>query len=251
MKIEYIPRALAEKFSAVFAGNKTGFSAREISDYFIRYSNLVRHCDFYGFTPTRPDLFIESLYSLEPKFQYYALNDLTFTVYPSKYPYPDEKTREALRKDLHNLISTTPIGLGFSKLRETAFRLDWLEANRRITTDPAGATTASRTLLETTLKTIIEERGEKSDGSGEIGKLVKQAEKILGFEPKDHPAEHKVFSGFASVLNGIASLSNEAGDRHGTIGGAGIDAPAIAEMCVNACGTIALLFIELHLFMKK
>jgi hypothetical protein len=116
MKIEYIPRALAEKFSAVFAGNKTGFSAREISDYFIRYSNLVRHCDFYGFTPTRPDLFIESLYSLEPKFQYYALNDLTFTVYPSKYPYPDEKTREALRKDLHNLISTTPIGLGFSKL---------------------------------------------------------------------------------------------------------------------------------------
>ncbi|MGZ3604582.1 MAG: hypothetical protein ACXU9P_06435, partial [Thermodesulfobacteriota bacterium] len=137
-------------------------------------------------------------------------------VYPSKYLYPDEKTREALRKDLHNLISTTPIGLGFSKLREVAFRLDRFEANRRITTDPAGATTAARTLLETTLKTIIEERAQKPDGSGEIGKLVKQAEKILEFKPKDHPAEHKVFSGFASVLNGITSLSNQAGDRHGT-----------------------------------
>jgi hypothetical protein len=242
---------LAEKFSAAFAGKKTGFSAREISEYFIRYSNLVKHCDFYGFTPTRPELFIESLYSLEPKFQYYALNDLTFTVYPSKYPYPDEKIRQALRNDLHNLISPTPIGLGFSKLKETAFRIDWVEANRRITTDPAGATTAARTLLETTLKTIIEERGEKPDASGEIGKLVKQTERVLRFQPKDRSAEHQVFSGFASVLNGLASLSNEAGDRHGNIGGAAIDDPAIAEMCVNACGTIALLFIELHLFMKE
>jgi hypothetical protein len=251
MKIEYIHRALVEKFAAVFAGDKKGFSAREISEYFIGYSNLVKHIDFYGFTPTRPELFIESLYSLEPKLQYYALNDLTLSVYSSKYTYPDEKTRESLRVDLHNLISPSPIGLAFSKLRETAFRLDWVEANRRISADPAGATTAARTLLETTLKTIIEERGGKPDGSGDIGKLVKQAEKILGFDPKDHPGEHQVFSGIASVLNGLACLSNEAGDRHGTVGGVGIEDPSVAEVCVNACGTLALFFIERHLFSKK
>ena len=85
----------------------------------------------------------------------------------------------------------------------------------------------------------------------DIGKLVKQAEKILGFDPKDHPGEHQVFSGIASVLNGLACLSNEAGDRHGTVGGVGIEDPSVAEVCVNACGTLALFFIERHLFSKK
>ena len=59
-----------------------GFSAKEISEYFTIYSNLVRHHDHYGIRLKRSELFIESLYSLEPKYQYYSLNDLTFFEYP-------------------------------------------------------------------------------------------------------------------------------------------------------------------------
>lgn len=251
MKIEYIPRAVADRFASEFAGPQKGFSAREISDYFCKYSNLVKHLDFYGFKPTRSDLFIESLYSLEPKQQYYALNDLTFYEYKSRYPYPSEETRTNLREQLHTIISPNPIGLSFSRIRETSFRIDWIEANRRITIDPPGAITAARTLLETTLKTIIQERNETPDNSGDLVRLVRQAENVLDFIPSEHQAKHQIFSGLASVLNGLTSLSNEAGDRHGTIGGIGIEDPTIAELCVNASGTIGILFIELHLFKDR
>jgi hypothetical protein len=250
MKIEYVPRAMADKFAGEYAGNKKGFSAREISDYFCRYSNLVKNLDYYGFTPKRSDLFIESLYSLEPKQQYYALNDLTFFEYDSRYAYPDEPTRIALREELHSFLSPNAIGLSFSRIRETAYRFDWIEAYRRIATDPPGAITAARTLLETTLKTIIEERGEVPDFSGNLSRLLRQVERVLSFQLANHKGEHQIFTGMTSVVNGLASLSNIAGDRHGTIGGIAIEDPSIAELCVNFCGSMGIFFIELHLFME-
>lgn len=42
-------------------------------------------------------------------------------------------------------------------------------------------------------------------------------------------------------------MSNAAGNRHGTIAGVSIESDAIAELCVNACGTLGIAFIGLHL----
>ena len=251
MKVEHIPRALAEKFAFAFAGDKVGFSAREISDCFTGYSNLVKHYDHYGVTPKRSELFIESLYSLAPKQQYYALNDLTFYKRSSKYPYPSDDDRQSLREDLHTFISPNAIGLGYSKIRESAFRTDWIEAHRGVALSPAEAMTAARRLLETTLKTILDERQETPTDKGDIGKLIRQCEAALRFVAKDHQNEHQVLTGLASVVGGISALSNESGGRHGTIGGVEIENSAIADLCVNACGTIGLFFIELHLLTEK
>lgn len=245
--MEYIPRVLANKFSAEYAGQNKGFSAREITDYFTRYSNLVKPYDHYGINPTRSQLFIESLYALKPKQQYYALNDLTFFEYECRYTYPSEEIRNGLREELHNFISPNPVGLKYSTIRETAFREDWVEAYRNVSADPPGAITAARTLLETILKTIISERGGTPDNSGDLGRLVRQTEEAIGFQRTQEREVHQILSGFASVLNGIATISNQAGDRHGTIGGVSIENESIAELCVNACGTIGLIFIELHL----
>jgi|GEM_PF-2288159 len=247
MKVEHVPRALVEKFAFAFAGERAGFSAREISDYFTGYSNLVKHLDHYGFAPKRSELFIESLYSLAPRQQYYALNDLTFYERKSKYSYPSDELRRALREDLHTFISPNPIGLGYSKIRESAFRTDWIEAHRGIALSPAEAMTAARRLLETTLKTILDERQETPADKGDLGKLIKQTEAALGFVAKDHQGEHQVLAGLASIVGGISALSNESGGRHGTVGGVEIENSAIADLCVNACGTIGLFFIELHL----
>lgn len=248
MKIDYIPLPLAEKFANEFAGDKKGFSAKQISEYFCSYSNLVKHVKTYRITPTRHDLFIESLNCLESRQQYSALNDLTLSKQDSKYPYPDETTRETLRGNLHTIGSPNPIGIRFSKISEKSFRLDWIEASRRISIDPPGAITAARTMVETVLKSIIHERGEEPDNSGDLGRLIRQTEKVLEFSPSEHQGEHQIISGFASVMNGLACLSNNAGDRHGTVGGVGIDDPIIAELCVYACGTIGIFFIGINLF---
>lgn len=245
--MEYVLREIADQFKDAFADKKVGFSAAEITGYFRKFSQLVKEFRHYSMKPSRPQLFIESLYCLQPRQQYYALNDLTMVVHDSKYEYPTNDQRAKLREILHNFISPNAIGLGFSRISEVSFRDDWIRAYRRLLNDPAGAITSARTLLESTLKTIIHERGGTPNASGDIGKLLKEAEQSLGFEIGSQNAEHQVFQGLASVVNGVASLSNRAGDRHGTIGSVSIDSEPIASLCVNSCGTLGLAFIEMHL----
>lgn len=150
-----VPRTIVDRFAQAFAGERVGFSARQITEYFTRYSNLVKPFDHYGVNPTRKELFIESVYALNPKQQYYALNDLTWTEHACRYTYPDEPARIRLREQLHAFISPDPIGMRFSRVHETSFREDWVACLSRLEIDPASAMTAARTLLETVLRTII------------------------------------------------------------------------------------------------
>lgn len=245
-----IHRNLVDKFAKAFAGKKVGFSAKQITEYFSQYSNFVKPFDHYGIKPTREQLFIESVYSLDPKQQYYALNDLTWDKKPCKYKYPSEQLRTKLREELHTLISPDPIGLRFSQIRETAFRQDWMTCITRLQYNPSSAITAARTLIETLLKTIISERGYEPDKSGNLGKLMKQAENAVGFNKVRDKPTHQIISGLINVINGIATISNNDGDRHGLVAGQSIDDPGLAQLCVHAAGTIGIAFIELHLFGK-
>lgn len=242
-----IPRNLVDRFAEAFAGNRVGFSAREITDYFSRYSNFVKPFDHYGINPTRKQLFIESVYALNPKQQYYALNDLTWDEKPCRYEYPSEQLRIELREQLHTFISPDPIGLRFSQIRETAFREDWVTCITRLQHDPASAITAARTLIETLLKTIISERGQEPDHSGDLGRLMRQAQEVVGFDRAQDQPTHQIISGLMNVINGIATISNRAGDRHGLVAGQSIDDPGLAQLCVHAAGTVGIAFIELHL----
>ena len=242
-----VPRSLVDKFAQAFAGDRVGFSAQQITDYFTRYSNLVKPFDHYGFHPTRKELFVESAYALNPKQQYFALNDLTWNVQPSKYAYPHEDTRTKLREELHAFISPDPIGMRFSRVREPSFREDWVACVSRLQLDPASAITAARTLLETLLKTIIFERGQEPHNTGELGRLLRQAQDCLGFDRRHDQATHQVLTGLTNVVNGLATLSNDAGDRHGLVRGQSIDDPGLAQLSVHAAGTVGLALIELHL----
>jgi len=246
--MQAVPRVMVDRFAQVFAGDRIGFSAKQITDYFSEYSPLVKPYDHYAINPTRLQLFVESVYALTPEQQYYALNDLTFFEYESRYDYPAEVDRIALRQELHSYISITPIGLGFSEIRQTAFRKDWMAAHGRLLTNPAAAVTAARTLLETLFKTIITERGEEPDNSGSLSRLLRQAQDAIGFVRAQNRAEHQLHQGLVTTVEGIANISNAAGDRHGTVAGVSLDDPHLAYLCVNACGTIGLCFVKKHLF---
>lgn len=248
--MQAVPRTLIGKFSQAYAGKNVGFSASQITEHFTKYSNLVKPFDQYGMNPTRTQLFVDSVEALTPKQQYYALNDLTWCEYSSKYAYPSKEVREELRTELHCFISPDPIGLCFSNIRETAFREDWATCETRMLSNPPGAITAARTMLETLLTTIITERGAEPDGSGELGKLLKQTEDAIGFQRKNRQPEHQVLSGLANVINGLSAISNAAGDRHGLVQGQSIDDPSVASLCVNAAGTIGLAMIDMHLLTK-
>jgi hypothetical protein len=247
-EMQAVPRNTANHLATAFAGEKKGFAAKEITNYFTRYSTMVKPYDHYGINPTRHELFIESLYLLQPKEQYYSLTDLCLNPPPMKYAVPSEEERKQLLGLLHSFLNPNPIGLAFSQLREHVFRQDWYTAYSRLTMSPAAAITAGRALLETAFKTIVSERKQTPDNSGSLSALLKQTEDVLGFKRPQRQEEHSILTGLTSVINGIASISNASGDRHGLIDGVEIDDPSMAELVVNACGAVGLLFIELHLF---
>jgi len=242
-----INREIADRFAETFAGSSVGFSGREITDFFCKYSNIIKPYENYGFTPKRTDLFIESLYDLMPKEQYYALTDLCQKEHQSKYKYPPKKDREDLLHQLHAPFDKNPIALSFSLLREHVFREDWFVASNRIKHSPSSAITASRSMLETILKTIISERHETYSEGDDLQKLLKKTEELFNFNNAEKQGEHMVLKGMASLICGVSMISNEAGDRHGLCMGMEIDSPAIANLVLGASGMIGLFFIELHL----
>lgn len=246
-----VNRIIVEKFANEFSGYRNvGFSAKEITEYFSHYSNYVKPYDHYGISLKRSELFIESVYALRPKQQYYALNDLAVIFRKTRYKYPSEDVRRKLLEELHCSISPDPIGLRYSQIRETAFREDWVTAISRIDAEPSAAITAGRTMVETILKTIIKERKGEPDSSGDLGKLIRQTQDILNFNRAEKQAEHQILSGLSSIITGICNISNEAGDRHGTIMGKSISDPYIAQMVINSAGVLGILFIDMHLFSK-
>ena len=76
---------------------------------------------------------------------------------------------------------------------------------------------------------------------------MRQAQEAVGFDRSQDQHPHRIISGLMNVINGIATINNRAGDRHGVVAGQSIDDPGLGKLCVDAAGTVGIAFIELHL----
>ena len=121
----------------------------------------------------------------------------------------------------------------------------WRKALERRATDPEGAITASRTLLETVCKHILDEIGVTYDDSMDLPKLHALVAKQLNLAPSQH-SEHvfkQVLGGCHSVVEGLGALRNRLSDAHGVGRSAVRPAPRHAELAVNLAGTMATFLI--------
>src|SRR5262245_2417593 len=81
--------------------------------------------------------------------------------------------------------------------------------DRRIS-DPEGAITAARTLLETVCKHIIDDLSVRYDEDGELPKLYQLTSESLKVAPSQHTEQvfKQILGGCTSVVQGLASLRN-------------------------------------------
>ncbi len=70
----------------------------------------------------------------------------------------------------------------------------------------------------------------------------------LGLEAKQGASQnvHQITNGLAQVVDGLAGLSNKAGDRHGLKNGTKIVDISYAGLAVHSAGTIALFLARVH-----
>jgi hypothetical protein len=125
----------------------------------------------------------------------------------------------------------------------------WAKALERRATDPEGAITAARTLLETVCKHILDAQGVAYDAQNiDLPELYRLTSKELSLAPGQHTEEtfKKILGGVTSVVNELGSLRNRLGDAHGQGKKPVKPAARHAELAVNLAGAIATFLVETY-----
>jgi hypothetical protein len=122
----------------------------------------------------------------------------------------------------------------------------WTKALERRHTDPEGAITSARTLLETVCKRVLDETGTDYDDKDDLPALYRAVATKLNIAPSQHTEEtfKRILGGATSVVEGLGSLRNKIGDAHGQ--GKKLVRPSArhAQLAVNMAGTMATFIAE-------
>jgi hypothetical protein len=121
----------------------------------------------------------------------------------------------------------------------------WQKALARRESDPDGAITVARTLLETVCKRILDDAAITYGETDDLPRLYGMVAEQLTLAPAQHAeAVFKVILGSCqNVVNSLGSLRNKIGDAHGKARPVGVQ-PRHAQLAVNLAGSMATFLIE-------
>lgn len=130
----------------------------------------------------------------------------------------------------------------------------WAKALERRNSDPEGAITVARTLLETVTKRILDELGETYSDTADLPKLYGLTAKALNLAPSQHTEEpiKAILGGAMNLVGGIGTLRNRLSDSHGRGGKLPVrPLPRHASLAVNTAGAVATFLVETFLDRQK
>jgi hypothetical protein len=161
----------------------------------------------------------------------------------SGYPiYRVQQTVPAGSHPADELISET-----IASFDEAGIYEAWQKALDRRSSDPEGAITAAKTLLETVCKHIIEEgNGPQYGDNDDLPRLYHLASEQLNLAPSQHTetAFKGILGNCQAVVGQLSSPRNRLGDAHGK-GRLPVKPKARhAELAVNLAGTMAMFLIS-------
>jgi hypothetical protein len=125
----------------------------------------------------------------------------------------------------------------------------WSKAIGRRGSDPEGAITAARSLLESVCKTILDDlEVVYDDRHDDLPKLYGRVSRALKLAPSEQTEEQfrAILGGCTTVVNGLGSIRNRAGDAHGHGRKNYKPDERHAALAVNLSGSMALFLIETH-----
>jgi hypothetical protein len=122
----------------------------------------------------------------------------------------------------------------------------WHKALERRSSDPEGAITASRTLLESVCKHILDAADAAYEDSADLPKLYTLTAKQLNLSPSQHTEQlfKQILGGCQTVVEGLGSLRNRHSDAHGKGVSGTKPLPRHAELAVNLSGTMATFLLQ-------
>ncbi len=122
----------------------------------------------------------------------------------------------------------------------------WERALDRRASDPDGAVTLARTLLETVLKHILDEANLAYEDNADLPSLYRLVAEQLQLAPQQQTERvlKQILGGATAVVEGIGALRNRMSDAHGKGQRAAWATQRHAELTVNLAGAVALFLVE-------
>jgi len=122
----------------------------------------------------------------------------------------------------------------------------WTKAVNRRQSDPDGAITAAKTLVENVCKHILSRTGVTYPPNPDITKLYHLVSEKLRLSPSQHIDKNikAMLGNCQAVVGGIAFIRNNLGDAHSREPGAPAPTPAHAELAVNLAGAIVTFLVR-------
>jgi CHC2 zinc finger/Abortive infection C-terminus len=124
----------------------------------------------------------------------------------------------------------------------------WMKALERRLTDPSGAITAARTLIETVCKRILDDLSVTFDEDEDLPKLYRLTAEALKLAPDQHTEGifKSILGSSQNIVNSLGTLRNKIGDAHGKSRPVKV-APRHAALAVNLAGAVSTFLIETHI----
>lgn len=126
--------------------------------------------------------------------------------------------------DLYDFIekgANQPVSISLEEInlavKNDYIDLLWKKIYSRRTFDKEGALTACKTMVETALKHLLDEKEINHTTRDDIKDLYKKVANAYGLKPSEQGSEGftKLCSGYISIIDGITEIRNKYGDAHG------------------------------------
>lgn len=122
----------------------------------------------------------------------------------------------------------------------------WQKALERKQTEPEGAITSARTLIECVLKHILDELGVEYNDAAELPDLYKTVANTLNLAPELHQEQifKQILGGASGIVSGLGALRNKLGDAHGKSKLSVKPSERHSELAVNLAGSMAIFLFK-------
>jgi hypothetical protein len=124
----------------------------------------------------------------------------------------------------------------------------WEKALERRRSDPEGAITSARTLVETVCKRILDETDKPYAENDDLPKLYHAVAEALALAPsrQTEPTFKAILGSCQNIVNSLGTLRNKIGDAHGKGGRPVKPSARHAALAVNLAGAMATFLVETH-----